>query len=248
MTAHNTPERSYLWQPDLLGMITATLAFTTIWSGLNVFVKLCGGGPLPGASTFTRYNSRLYSLLSYGLLVVIVRSWPSSSQSYRTTTAEWLYHMSKFYEYIDIFNVIASGGTVSLHFGWHHLTTSWLTWARVLPSTDTSIGGSNNEGWRWFAAANAVHHVLMYAYFGGLGAVRPLLPYTGQIQLILGILVDVWIIYKRVMKGVDGHVVVWPYVFSMGLLSTYLVLNSRELAAAERVSRKKRVKDTSKEV
>jgi hypothetical protein len=35
-----------------------------------------------------------------------------------------LYHFTKFYEYIDIFNVLGAGGEVNPHFGFHHFTVS----------------------------------------------------------------------------------------------------------------------------
>ncbi|OBT92629.1 hypothetical protein VE01_09811 [Pseudogymnoascus verrucosus] len=69
-----------------------------------------------------------------------------------TTINSWFYHASKFYEYVDILNVLASGGEIDLHFGVHHLTTMYMTYARVL---------HHSEGWCVFAALNTAHHVLI---------------------------------------------------------------------------------------
>ena len=104
-------------------MLLQSGLFIAIWTALHVFVTL--HGPLPVFRKITTLNSRLYSLLS--LLLLALTLTPSLDE----TARKW-YHISKFYEYIDIINVRASGGAISLHFGFHHLTTSYFTFFRVL--------------------------------------------------------------------------------------------------------------------
>ncbi|KAH8890477.1 hypothetical protein GQ53DRAFT_747510 [Thozetella sp. PMI_491] len=167
-------------------------------------------GPKPGASVVTKYNSRVYSFASLVLLALILS--PSHEGLSRS-----LFHTSKFYEYVDIFNVLASGGKISLHFGFHHSTTPWFTFIRVL---------NHSEGWKWFASFNAFHHFLMYAYFGGWSYVRPILPWTGTLQLVVGIAADIALIMRKRETSLEPT---WPNVFSGVILGTYLVLSTREL-------------------
>lgn len=113
---------------------------------------------------------------------------------------------------------------MDLHFGVHHTTTVWLTFVRVLTE--------EREGWKWFAAANAGHHALMYAYFGGWNgdAVRRILLVTGQVQLVVGMAADAVAGWGRWQTGEE----VWRMGFSMGLLGVYMVLSLREMKARER--------------
>ncbi|KAK9390439.1 hypothetical protein V1515DRAFT_528077, partial [Lipomyces mesembrius] len=69
---------------------------------------------------------------------------------------------------------------------------------------------------------NALHHALMY--FWGVSAFRPLLRWTGMLQPVTGILVEVTIICARL---VDGGMM-WPSVVAGVLLECYMVLFVRE--------------------
>jgi hypothetical protein len=177
---------------------------------------------------FIKYHNRFYSFLSLLLLLLILSPYPQHD-----ALAQNLYHLSKFYEYVDILSVTAVGGAVDLHFGFHHLTTPWLTFVRVLPP--------DCDGWRWFGAANAAHHVLIYAYFGGWHGVRNVLLWTGQAQLGIGMLADGWAVWKRLAEG-QGVQDVWMYLVSGGLLGAYWVLHSREMRARAREEGRKETK------
>lgn len=182
--------------------------FATGWTILNRYVAVHGS--IKGARRLTKINSRLYSVASLILFFLIVL--PKSQQ-----LAQTLYHASKFYEYIDIANVIAIGGDIDLHFGFHHLTTPYLTYFRVI---------QHNEGWRVFAALNALHHTIMYAYFGGASIMRVILPFTGTLQLIVGLLVESWLIQAKHQRGLQP---VWPNTLCFSLLLAYLILWTQEL-------------------
>jgi len=188
-------------------MLLQSGLFVATWTAVDVFVNR--HGPVSAFRGITSFNSRFYSLVSVLLLVATLA--PSLGD-----TARKCYHISKFYEYVDIINVRASGGQIGLHFGFHHLTTPYFTFFRVL---------QHHRRWEVFAALNAFHHVLMYAYFGGLQAVRPVLDWTGQAQLIIGIAVEAWCIGEARAAG-DA---LWPHVFGGGLLSGYLCLSVRDL-------------------
>ncbi|KAH8816086.1 hypothetical protein F5884DRAFT_207998 [Xylogone sp. PMI_703] len=218
------------------------LLYTTTLSSfiLALIIKhaVAKHGPLSHAGTLTKYNSRIYSIASLLLCSAIGHSlWydlssaPNPSlesiicfvpQSAYDLNLRYLFHASKIYEYIDIFNVLASGGVISTHFGIHHFTTPYLTYTRVL---------SNSAGWKIFAFLNTFHHALMYAYFGGAAVFSDILPFTGGLQLGVGILGEVYIIWTRCTPPGQS---VWANVLTVGLLSLYAVLFSGDLRKRER--------------
>lgn len=195
-------------------MFLQTAAFVSVWAVIHR--RVASHGPITAARKVVFLNSWFYSLASVVLLTLIL------NQEYEDL-ARKVYHASKFYEYIDILGVRASGGDIDLHFAVHHLTTPYLTFVRVL---------HYSQGWRIVAALNAFHHVLMYAYFGGVGFLRPVLPVTGTIQLLVGLGGEAWILWK---KRVDGEQPLWPHEFVLGLLSIYLILWVRDLREKARL-------------
>ncbi|OAQ92351.1 NADPH2:quinone reductase [Purpureocillium lilacinum] len=190
-------------------MILQTLVFVAAWGAVGRYVET--RGPIASVRSITLLNSRFYSLASAALLALILLA-----PAYQDT-ARLLFHASKFYEYIDVLGVRAAGGEIDLHFGFHHLTTPYLTYFRVL---------HHHEGWRIVAGLNTFHHVLMYAYFGGAAALRSALPVTGTLQLVAGIAGEAWMLTRKTMHD---EVPLWPNAFTLGLLSTYLVLWIRDL-------------------
>ncbi|KAI3318130.1 hypothetical protein HD806DRAFT_325154 [Xylariaceae sp. AK1471] len=191
----------------LLLLILQTLIF--VFAYLAISHHITHHGPIPGARTANKLHSRIYSAISAVLLYLTL-------SPHHEDTARTLYHVSKFWEYIDVLTVRAGGGSIDLHFGFHHLTTPYLTFFRVL---------HNSEGWRTFAALNTAHHALMYAYFGGAGFLRPLLDFTGCAQLVVGIGVEARLLWS----GETDEEHIWPHIFAAGLLSSYLVLWAREM-------------------
>jgi hypothetical protein len=185
-----------------------TALFVSVWTLVHRHVAK--HGPIAAARGAVRFNSWFYALASAALLVLILT--PKFQH-----VASHLYHASKFYEYVDIIGVRASGGDIDLHFAVHHLTTPYLTYARVL---------HNSQGWQLVAALNALHHVLMYAYFGGAGFLRPALPVTGTIQLLVGLGGEMWVSWE---KSANMEPFLWPHGFVLGLLSIYLVLWIRDV-------------------
>jgi len=97
-------------------------------------------GPIAFAPTIIKYNSYAYSFFSLLLCSGITASiWDEISStlnpSIRTLvcsypssdfdrTLRFIFHTSKLYEYVDIFNVLAGGGVVNAHFAIHHFTVS----------------------------------------------------------------------------------------------------------------------------
>jgi hypothetical protein len=216
--------------PELL---TFTLLSTTTWLSLHIYVRHYG--PISVARRIIKVNSWIYTIVSLLMFLLVIAA-PSSPTGPGTGTTKeyhhlfpaastrYIYHLSKFYEFLDIFLVCAAGSPINLHFAFHHLTTPYLTFVRFLP---------DREGWRPFAAANTIHHVLMYAYFGGASLLRPILPVTGTLQLVVGIVVDlvVGVGMYRTSHEDDGDGLCWPYFASAGLLGVYLVLHVRDLRA-----------------
>jgi hypothetical protein len=195
---------------DLLSfpqILASTAVFISSWFAIDRYVAR--NGPIPHARTLCGVNSGLYSSGSLILLLLILTP-PWEEQ------ARFLYHISKFYEYFDVLLVRASGGIIDLHFGLHHLTTPYLTYFRVI---------QDSQGWRWVAALNAFHHTILYAFFAGWSAARPVLPVTGVFQLVVGISGEAWILMAKRGEGKANG----ANVFTLGMLCIYFVLFTRDL-------------------
>jgi len=65
----------------------------------------------------------------------------------------------------------------------------------------------------------------MYAYFGGMTIFSDVLPWTGSLQLVLGLLGEVFIVWS----GCGGREGLWASGVAMGLLGTYGVLFAGDL-------------------
>ncbi|PGH27707.1 hypothetical protein AJ80_00494 [Polytolypa hystricis UAMH7299] len=237
-------------------LLSSSITLITIAISLRIYVRR--HGPIRFASKLTKINNYFYATASLFFCIAIL-----SSSSFFTRkmnfesgllllfeaslvgdeTRRKIYHLSKFYEYVDILNVLASGGQVGLHFGFHHLTlmsdfmagggkkTPYLTYFRVL---------HHHEGWTLVAGLNTLHHVFMYAYFGGMGFLRPILPMTGMFQLIVGIAGEIWIVCRNMNAAPEMQL--WPHVACAGLLGTYLVLyiaEMKEMSQKDKVDKKK---------
>lgn len=189
-------------------MLLQTAMFIAVWSFIHRHVA--ANGPITYARVLTKINNCLCSAGSLIFLLLLAFS------SIDDTTRK-IYHTSKFYEYLDILGVCAIGGEIDLHFATHHLTTPYLTLTRVI---------WYSQGWKVLAALNAFHHVLIYAFFGGAAWLRPALPVTGTVQLVVGLVGEILILLGRWEQGTGP---IWPHVFGLGLLSTYFVLWLRDL-------------------
>jgi hypothetical protein len=126
-----------LSSPNLL-YTTSALSFLFARFIISLIQKK---GPVSFAPTLIKYNSLFYAFASLGLFIGILGSiWTeisqTSSQSLRSfictksisstdQTLRYLYHFSKLYEYVDIFNVLAVGGVVNTHFWVHHFTVCY---------------------------------------------------------------------------------------------------------------------------
>ena len=87
--------------------------------------------------------------------------------------------------------------------------------------------------WRLFAACNAAHHVLMYAYYSERAEMRWLravVPWTGAAQLGVGVGVDGW----RLWQGQGELVLVQGRAMAVGLLAIYGWLYWGEVREARR--------------
>ncbi|KAF3403361.1 hypothetical protein DPV78_004422 [Talaromyces pinophilus] len=205
------------------GVFASTIFFVLAWLTTDRFVSY--NGPVSFARTLIKINSWQYSFISFVLFLSIVLTRDSPYSSWPRQA----YHLSKFYEYIDILLVRASGGIIDLHFGFHHLTTPYFTYSRVI---------QHHLGWEIFAAFNTIHHILMYAFFGGAGFFRPILPWTGVLQLVAGVATELGILWIRWdfwrIRDIPDSIL--PNIIAVCLLSIYLVLFARDLSARKRTS------------
>jgi hypothetical protein len=210
-------------------VILATGMFLFLWSTLKRYVER--HGPLSFAPRTTRLNSQLYSVFSLGLAGLFVNdvfdfcgeasstTGGVESRLYTLSSADlaYVYHLSKFYEYVDVFNLVVGGHPIGPHMAFHHLTTPVLTYFRVPNASD----------WQPFAFFNCFHHFWMYAYFGGASWFRRVLPVTGWLQLVVGIGVDAYRLVTA--EGGREDPGVFSGAVSILLLTRYAMLFQEEL-------------------
>ncbi|KAK2770428.1 hypothetical protein FQN53_005539 [Emmonsiellopsis sp. PD_33] len=225
-------------------LLTSTLTLITL--SLTTHHHVTKHGRLPLAAPLIKANNNIYALASLLFCIASTCSFdvfPSHRPSpslhrlgdyvrHHEDQLRYIYHISKIWEYVDPLLVLANGGKVGWHFGVHHLTTPYLTYIRILPNSN-----SNHEGWKLLAALNTLHHFFMYAYFGGMARFRPVLPVTGCVQLVVGIVGEMVLIRRAVWMGGDGSgtAVWWPNAVSMAVLGVYFVLFVDEVRGARAV-------------
>ena len=110
-------------------VLASTVIFVYCALAVQKHVRIHGRSPL--ASRVIKVNSYLYSVASLCFCLAIILSSDPAPESLKLwddgradEVQRQLYHFSKFYEYLDIILVLASGGSVGLHFAFHHLTVS----------------------------------------------------------------------------------------------------------------------------
>lgn len=71
----------------------------------------------------------------------------------------------------------------------------------------------------------------MYAFFGGAACFRRILPWTGLLQLVVGVATELGILWTRWSSQAitDVQRPIWPNITAACLLSIYLVLFTRDL-------------------
>ena len=163
-------------------------------------------------------HNRSYSLMSAALALVLLfpRSMvPALDQGYA-------YHLSKFYEYLDLIFFRLAGRRIPWGFAVHHLTTPYWTYLRC-------ISGPRGDSWKAFGVLNALHHAMMYANFGGIKRFKPVLKYSQSAQLGVGLGVETWCIIRS--NGGLGDIA--PHVVAGCLLLVYAAFFIKEYLAGD---------------
>jgi len=74
----------------------------------------------------------------------------------------------------------------------------------------------------------------MYAYFAGATAFSNILPWTGTVQLVVGIVGEAFVVWDMMRGGNCGRREgLWASFLGMGLLGTYFVLWIGDLKGKE---------------
>src|SRR5208282_3942192 len=160
---------------SLLSTIQFHLLLILVGMGINVFMNSRFQQGFAIAKSAHRLNNQAYAFFSAILCLSIFLARHPESQ----LKLGYIYHLSKFYEFLDIYLFLLSGYIPNAHFAIHHATTPLIT-------ADSVIGHAAQE-WRWPAITNTLHHFFMYSFFGGRREFGRLLPITGTAQLAVGI-------------------------------------------------------------
>ncbi|KAK5446620.1 hypothetical protein LTS15_009552 [Exophiala xenobiotica] len=187
---------------SLHSVIFTSIPFFFLWRIVRGYVER--HGPFSLAKSITCFNNQIYSLCSLGLALLILNDvfYFEQHENIQSSDLAYIYHLSKFYEYIDVFTLVANGQSIGSHMAFHHITTPFLTYFRVL----------NASGWQLFAFLNCLHHFWMYAYFGGL---------------VGGIALDVFYLANNGLQARES----FNRSVAVLLLTGYLVLFYQELRA-----------------
>ncbi|KIW84968.1 hypothetical protein Z517_00356 [Fonsecaea pedrosoi CBS 271.37] len=202
---------------SLQSVILTTGPFIFLWSTLRGYVARNGFFSL--ARPLTRLNNQVYALFSLALACLVLNDTETfhfvDLEHVTTSGLAYLYHLTKFYEYVDVFGLVASGTPVNEHMAFHHITTPVLTYLRVLHASD----------WHLLACLNCLHHFWMYAYFGGVRAFRPVLRVTGWAQLVGGIGLDVYYLVSHGRGAPEAR----NRALSIMILTRYAMLYYEEI-------------------
>jgi hypothetical protein len=219
----------------------STILYSIVWASIRYSVK--HRGPARHAKAVLHFHSWVQVFFSSVLLSLTILSLlppprvaPVGINTVQLRIREdaaflprYLHHLSRIFEYLDLLFFVAAGNTPDIHFAFHHLTTQYLTYFRLLHDC---------EMWQVFTALNGFHHVLMHLFFAGAQWTHPILPWTRYIQLIGGIGCDLWLLRKRRSSSeADGKGV--GYIVSAVLLNCYLVLLTREIMSRRSASERK---------
>ena len=185
--------------------LTLLICLISVALAINMHMKSRQRHGYTRAKLLHRVNNRIYAVFS--LLLGILMLFGNSYEIYG-----YIYHLSKFYESIDIFLFLLSGYVPNLHFAIHHATTAIIT-------MDAVINQPQNQ-WLWCAVTNLLHHTFMYATFGGYTIFKSILPLTASVQLGVGLTTSAAAAYNS--EGKRG-------LISLALYGTYIVLYIKEL-------------------
>jgi hypothetical protein len=205
-----------------LASLSSTIQFhlflILVGMGINAFMNSRFRQGFALAKSGHRLNNQAYTIFSAILcLSILLTRHPESQRK-----LGYIYHLSKFYESLDIYLFLLSGYIPSAHFAIHHATTPLIT-------ADSVIGYAAQE-WRWPAITNALHHFFMYSFYGGRREFRRLLPITGTTQLAVGIWKAGTIAVAT--SGGKGSI-------ALGLYLVYATLYAKELRDSKREETRK---------
>ena len=216
---------------DLRSLLLTTVLLGTTQLTLAAIVRRRGTFPL--AKTIFKIHANIYAWVSFSLVLTSAipeKHWPTFilralEKLGLPADAELLYHYSKFYEHIDVILVTLMGREMDWHWGFHHPTTPYWTYARCILHPD---GGS----WRLFAALNALHHWIMYGRFAGHDFGSSYMGYTGTTQLSVGALMEMLRGIVEYRSNFDAGF--WKFhAFAGGLLFSYLSFFMRMVFARD---------------
>ena len=123
----------------LPSLLVSSLIFFVIAQSIHRYVS--SHGPIPKSPTALKLVDCFYAIFSFLMMAAILAEatnqipfkdrWPPFAKGeppeqnkVTFSVVGYVYHLSKTWEYIDVFLLIAVGGRVGTHMAVHHLTVS----------------------------------------------------------------------------------------------------------------------------
>lgn len=150
------------------------------------------------------FNNCMYGLANAVFSIFYLLYWQTYAEE-----LVFLFYMSKMYEFLDLVLVVLTHNeqVVGAHFRVHHITTASVVWASFYAQHDKALTAVHMLP----ILTNTIHHMFMYLYFGGVTRFRKLMPFTGTIQLVVGVLVVLLSMWEKQQTGLQDLYVLCMY-------------------------------------
>ncbi|EGC49401.1 conserved hypothetical protein [Histoplasma capsulatum var. duboisii H88] len=210
---------------SITSLIPSSITLFILSVSLHYHIHIHKQGPFPYASTLIKLNNYIYSFVSLLFFIALVCS---SELLTRLCDLDVLHALHRFGTYVRAHDE-------QMRHIYHLSKTYEPHIIHPRPPQPHRL--------ELLAGLNTLHHAFMYAYFGGVASFRPILPFTGFLQLMVGLVGEAVIVHtKNNSKLVGEEVVLWPHIVSTALLGMYFVLfafEPMELARKQKTGRGK---------